>query len=177
MQNQTNSLLAISVVFLASIFVITAMVSYEEQINDMQHDIEKYESAIDSLIKEVDTLNYKLEIWDGIPNMSTINALIHVESSNNDFAYNESEDAVGCLQIRKTMVNDVNRILKNNFYSYEDRWDREKSIEMLRIYCNHYNFTTPEQIARCWNGGPRGLAKPQTVNYWSKVETQIKENS
>ena len=177
MQNLTNTLLVISIVFLTSIFVITAMVSYEEQIKDMQHDIEKYENAIDSLINEVDTLNYKLEIWDGIPNMSTINALIYVESSDNDLAYNESEDAVGCLQIRKTMVNDVNRILKNNFYSYEDRWDREKSIEMLRIYCNHYNFTTPEQIARCWNGGPRGLAKPQTVNYWSKVETQIKENS
>jgi hypothetical protein len=177
MKNQVQSLLVISLVFLTSIFVITIMVSYEKQIEDMQYDIEKYEIAIDSLLQEMDTLNYKLEIWDGIPTSSTINALIYVESSNNDFAYNENEDAVGCLQIRKTMVNDVNRILKNNFYSYDDRWNREKSIEMLRIYCNHYNFTTPEQIARCWNGGPRGLAKPQTVNYWSKVETQIKENS
>ena len=150
---------------------------YENQINDMQNDIDNYEFAIDSLLKEVDTLNYEIEIWDDFPSSSTISALIFVESSYNDSAYNSSEDAVGCLQIRKTMVNDINRILKNNFYSYEDRWDRDKSIEMLKIYCNHYNFTTPEQIARCWNGGPKGLEKPQTANYWSKVESQIKENS
>jgi len=157
--------------------ILLMQIDYENQINDMQNDIDNYEFAIDSLLKEVDTLKYEIEIWDDFPSSSTISALIFVESSYNDSAYNSSEDAVGCLQIRKTMVNDINRILKNNFYSYEDRWDRNKSIEMLKIYCNHYNFTTPEQIARCWNGGPRGLEKPQTANYWSKVESQIKENS
>tara|TARA_R110001592_G_scaffold1578_4_gene9295 strand:+ start:2699 stop:3220 length:522 start_codon:yes stop_codon:yes gene_type:complete len=157
--------------------ILLMQLDYENQINDMQNDIDNYEFAIDSLLKEVDTLNYEIEIWDDFPSSSTISALIFVESSYNDSAYNSSEDAVGCLQIRKTMVNDINRILKNNFYSYEDRWDRDKSIEMLKIYCNHYNFTTPEQIARCWNGGPKGLEKPQTANYWSKVESQIKENS
>ena len=35
-----------------------------------------------------------------------------VESSYNNLAYNVSEDAVGCLQIRKCMVNDINRILR-----------------------------------------------------------------
>ena len=44
--------------------------------------------------------------------IATIGAIIRVESSNNDSAYNANEDAVGCLQIRQTMVNDVNRILK-----------------------------------------------------------------
>ena len=105
-----------------------------------------------------------------------ISALIFVESSGNDSAYNASEDAVGCLQIRKTMVDDVNRILKNKIYTYSDRWNRTKSIEMLKIYCNHYNLNTPEHIARCWNGGPRGLAKPQTVNYWSRVKNKMEEH-
>ena len=150
----------------------------ENQIKQMHDELESYENIIDSLYKEIDTLNNRLEIYDFV-DMETdmISALIFVESSGNDSAYNASEDAVGCLQIRRTMVDDVNRILKNKIYTYNDRWSRTKSIEMLKIYCNHYNLNTPEHIARCWNGGPRGLAKPQTVNYWSRVKNKMEENS
>ena len=59
--------------------------------------------------------------------------MIQVESNGNDEAYNESEDAVGCLQIRPIMVREVNRILKMKGEEYrfkmKDRWDREKSLE------------------------------------------------
>ena len=41
-----------------------------------------------------------------------VSAIMFIESSYNDSAYRADEDAVGCLQIRKCMVNDVNRILK-----------------------------------------------------------------
>ena len=106
-----------------------------------------------------------------------LSALIYVESSNNDSAYNTSEDAVGCLQIRKTMVNDVNRILRKQEspvrFTYEDRWSRYKSIKIFQIYCKYYNLTTAEEIARCWNGGPRGINKPTTVIYWNKVQDRI----
>ena len=106
-----------------------------------------------------------------------IQALINVESSNNDNAYRSCEDAAGALQIRRTMVRDVNRILRrqksNQQYTYEDRWNRQKSIEMFNIYCNHYNLSTPEEKARCWNGGPRGLQKLSTKRYWEKVKKQL----
>lgn len=144
----------------------------------MEIEIERYESIIDSLLTKVDTVEVIEE--DGVRwyTLDTlVRAIMFIESSYNDSAYHEGEDAVGCLQIRQCMVNDVNRILKYDAYTYDDRWNRTKSIEMLRIYCKHYRLTTPEQIARCWNGGPRGIDKPQTANYWSKVETQIKENS
>ena len=54
------------------------------------------------------------EIFDynNVSEREILYALMYVESSNNDSAYNASEDAVGCLQIRKTMVKDVNRILR-----------------------------------------------------------------
>ena len=75
------------------------------------------------------------------------------------------------------MVRDVNRILRrqgsNQQYTYEDRWNRQKSIEMFNIYCNHYNLVTPEEKARCWNGGPRGLQKLSTKRYWEKVKKQL----
>jgi len=106
-----------------------------------------------------------------------IKALINVESANNDNAYRSGEDAAGCLQIRRTMVRDVNRILKRQKsqirFNFEDRWNRQKSIEMFNIYCDHYNLITPEEKARCWNGGPRGLQKLSTKRYWEKVKKQL----
>ena len=100
-----------------------------------------------------------------------------VESSYNDSAYHVGEDAVGCLQIRQCMVNDVNRILKRQkstlSFTYNDRWSRDKSTQMFEIYCKHYNLTTNEEVARCWNGGPRGINNPATVGYWKKVKDKI----
>ena len=114
---------------------------------------------------------------DSITEDKLIQALINVESSNNDNAYHSGEDAAGCLQIRRTMVRDVNRILRRQKsqirFDFEDRWDRQKSIEIFKIYCNHYNLTTPEEKARCWNGGPRGLQKLTTKRYWKKVKKHL----
>ena len=114
-----------------------------------------------------------------ITHTEVVRAIIYVESAGNDKAYRSSEDAVGCLQIRKTMVRDVNRILKlqgsSSRYKYKDRWCRAKSIEMFNIYTSHYNLQTPEEKARCWNGGPRGSHKKSTVRYWKKVREMLYE--
>ena len=100
-----------------------------------------------------------------------------VESSYNNFAYNPNEDAVGCLQIRRCMVDDINRILerKNSLlrFSYNDRWSRKKSIQMFEIYRKYYNLNTYEKIARCWNGGPNGIYKSTTADYWDRVKNKI----
>ena len=135
---------------------------------------------IDSLYKEIDTLQWENQIWDyNIENNTThlLSAIIHVESSNNDSAYRASEDAVGCLQIRQCMVDDVNRILRRqgkiHRFTYDDRWLRHESIKMFEIYCKYYGLTTAEEIARCWNGGPRGMNNPLTVNYWRKVQENL----
>ena len=147
---------------------------------DQRHElIDSLYNQIDSLYKEIDTLQYEKEIFDfgNVSENEIISALMYVESSNNDSAYNANEDAVGCLQIRKTMVNDVNRILRKRKspvrFTYEDRWCRYKSINMFKVYCKHYNLTTAEEIARCWNGGPRGIDNPITLKYWKKVKNKI----
>ena len=114
---------------------------------------------------------------DTISNEQVLQAIIFVESSGRDNAHRISEDAVGCLQIRRTMVRDVNRILRRNGsdtrYNYKDRWSRQLSIEMFDIYCKHYNLITPEEKARCWNGGPRGLQKLNTKRYWERVKRRL----
>ena len=142
-----------------------------------QSTIDSLQNVIDSLKHEIDTLIWESEIWDhNIKHNESqlLSSIIHVESSNNDSAYHPGENAVGCLQIRQCMVNDVNRILKfqrsTKRYTYNDRWVRYKSIEMFEIYCTHYKLTTSEEIARCWNGGPRGMNNPLTATYWRKVQ-------
>ena len=147
---------------------------------DLQQQTDSLNTTIDSLLLEIDTLTWENEIWDHNTTYNEthlLSAIIHVESSNNDSAYHKGEDAVGCLQIRKCMVDDVNRILKRQGeyirFAYDDRWLRGRSIKMFDIYCKHYGLITAEQIARCWNGGPRGMQNEMTAGYWKKVKKNL----
>ena len=145
-----------------------------------QNTIDSLQTVIDSLHHEIDTLQWENQIWDFNLSQNTthlLSAIMFVESSYNDSAYNSYEDAVGCLQIRKTMVDDVNRILRRQKsdvrFTYDDRWLRNRSIKMFDIYCKYYGLTTAEEIARCWNGGPRGMQNEMTAGYWKKVKNQL----
>ena len=149
-------------------------------IEQLENQIEQNNFQIDSLKHEIDTLQWENQIWDfNLSNNTThlLSAIMFVESNYNDSAYHKGEDAVGCLQIRKCMVNDVNRILRRQKsdlkFTYDDRWLRNKSIKMFDIYCKHYGLTTSEEIARCWNGGPRGMQNDMTAGYWKKVKNQL----
>ena len=44
---------------------------------------------------------------------------------------------------------------------------------MFDIFCKYYGLNTAEEIARCWNGGPRGINNPSTVSYWKKVQENL----
>jgi hypothetical protein len=162
---------------MATILFTVSTISDENTIIDLKNQLHQQKNQTDSLHHEIDTLIWKSEIWDhNIKYNETklLSSIIKVESSNNDSAYHPGENAVGCLQIRQCMVDDVNRILKRQKstkrYSYHDRWLRYKSIEMFDVYCKHYKLTTAEEIARCWNGGPRGMNNPLTTAYWRKVQ-------
>ena len=148
---------------------------------DNRHElIDSLYNQLDSLHRVIDTLQWEKQIFDyNIENNTThlLSAIMSVESNYNDSAYNSYEDAVGCLQIRKCMVDDVNRILSKQglypLFTYNDRWLRHKSVKMFDIYCKYYGLTTAEEIARCWNGGPRGMSKPLTATYWKKVQENL----
>ena len=106
-----------------------------------------------------------------IPNL--IDAIIYVESRGNTKAYNISEDAVGCLQIRPIMLKEVNRLLGYNKYKLSDRWSKDKSIEMFNVIKEHTTNPTDEKLARNWNGGWNGYKKKSTLKYWYKVKQQL----
>ena len=167
--------------FILSIWAVLGLKnSIDQEEVKIQNTIDSLQNVIDSLKLEIDTLQWENQIWDFNLSNNTVHllsAIIHVESSNNDSAYNSYEDAVGCLQIRKCMVKDVNRILRRQKsdlrFSYDDRWNRHKSIKMFDIYCKHYGLITAEEIARCWNGGPSGMQNKMTAGYWKKVKNQL----
>lgn len=113
-----------------------------------------------------------------------VESVIKVESSDNDSAYNKKEEAVGCLQIRPIMVDEVNRVLERDNimfrYTMEDRWDREKSVEMFEIMAEQVDCCEGlsqeeffEMVARKWNGGYRGHEKPSTLAYWERVKNKF----
>ena len=113
-----------------------------------------------------------------------LDALIFIESSGRENAIGDTNlrtPSIGVLQIRQSLVNDVNRIQKRNKrtlrYTYDDRFSREKSIEMFMIWYNHYHTNSDfEKIARCWNGGPRGMKKDKTIQYWTKVNKKMEKS-
>ena len=103
-----------------------------------------------------------------------ISALIIVESSNNDLAIGDQGKAIGCLQIHRGVVLDVNRITGSN-YRHQDMTNRVVARAVCEAYLKHYGRgKTTEQQARIWNGGPTGDKKAVTLGYWRRVQKAIK---
>ena len=103
-----------------------------------------------------------------------VDAIGMVESGLDPNAIGDNGKAVGILQIHKTYVDDVNRILGRKVFTYEDRKDVGKSYTMAFVYLNYYgrryksitgNDPTPEVYARIHNGGPNGWKKDATKDY------------
>lgn len=117
--------------------------------------------------------------------MDLLKAIEKVESNGKldakgDYSKKTKEyRAIGCMQIWKTYVDDVNRIVGKKKYNYNDRYNRLKSFEMVAIYLNHYGkfyerktgkTATYEILSRIHNGGPNGWKKESTIKYWNKVK-------
>jgi len=103
-----------------------------------------------------------------------ISALMIVESSNNDLAIGDQGRAIGCLQIHRAVVLDVNRITGSN-YRWQQMTNRVQARAVCEAYLKHYGKgCTTEQLARKWNGGgPRGEKKQATEAYWNKVRKHL----
>jgi len=101
-----------------------------------------------------------------------------VESHHDPKAYCASEDSAGIAQIRPICVRDCNRIVGQNKWTLDDRWDVDKSREMFFAYTSHYlkhyKVGGSEARARIWNGGPTGWRKSSTEGYWRKVSRELK---
>jgi hypothetical protein len=103
-----------------------------------------------------------------------ISALIIVESSGNDRAIGDQGRAIGCLQIHKAVVADVNKFTGSH-YRHQDMTNRVQARAVCEAYLKHYGRgASTEQLARRWNGGPSGDKKQATEAYWNKVRKHLK---
>ena len=141
-------------------------------------NMESLEVCYEETIIEIKPKNIQPIVTDG----DLLDALIFVESRGNDSAIGDrhlvGNEAVGALQIRPIMVREVNRICKrigsHQRFALKDRFDREKSIHMFMIWKEfHHKDSSPEKVARNWNGGPKGYKKDRTIKYWNKIEKQL----
>jgi hypothetical protein len=106
-----------------------------------------------------------------------LQAIIYTETSGGANRYNPGEtQAVGILQIHPIMVQDINRILGFEKYQLSDRLSDKKSIEMFEVFQSHYNPTMNfEKMAKTWCGGPKGMKKAGTLNYYQKALNQLNQ--
>ncbi len=96
-------------------------------------------------------------------------ALIMLESGGDINAYKSDEGAIGCLQIRRIMVHDINLILGVRKYRHSDAWDEGMSKDMARIYFGKRvtkkalkREPIVEDYALAWRWGPKGPSMKRT---------------
>lgn len=70
-------------------------------------------------------------------------AMADVENDTGD-PLRTNGDCVGTLQLRPIFVAEVNRILKEDKYTLDDRTSRAKSMQMARIWMTYYLQRHPE---------------------------------
>lgn len=109
--------------------------------------------------------------------------LLMIESNNDINARGDYEPfhgyrAIGCIQTWKITVDEANRIVGYKLFTYNDRRNREKSLQMATIVLEHHGqqlqrktgrLPTVEDYVRMWNGGPNGYAKAKTDEHWRKA--------
>jgi len=110
-----------------------------------------------------------------------LDAIEQVESGGKADAVGDNGNAVGSFQIWKIYVDDVNRILGEDRYTYSDRLSPILSREMVKVYIRHYatekrlkREPTLQDMARIHNGGGNGYKKECTKKYWIKVKRSMK---
>ena len=101
-----------------------------------------------------------------------LDAIEQVESGGDANAVGDDGWAVGAYQIHKIYVRDTNRILGYDKFTYEDRWDRDKSREMTSIVIQHYGKGDIETMART-HKCPTERYKDSTLPYWEKVNAVL----
>lgn len=107
-----------------------------------------------------------------------LDAIKMVESKNGKYLDGKNGES-GPYQIKRIVIDDVNRILGKKIFKYDDALDDNKSREICRIYILYWskkhNVNTIECMARIWNGGPRGYRKESTIKYWYKIRRILNE--
>lgn len=107
-----------------------------------------------------------------------VEAIAMVESEGRPNLVSKNGLYVGYLQISQILVRECNRIAGYEKYTYKDRYDKQKSIEMFIDYQEHYNSEgNMEKAIRLWNSGDLNCMnrKLRTEAYYKRVMRKYTE--
>jgi hypothetical protein len=96
-----------------------------------------------------------------------IRAIVNVESSGDNLAFNLKEQAVGAFQIRPIRIVDYNQRTGKD-YKIETCFNYEVSKEIFLYYAKLIGYPDFQTIARRWNGSGKN-----TLDYWEKVQKHL----
>ena len=115
-------------------------------------------------------------VIENVPNWDNfIEAVIWKESRGDANAIGDNGRAVGVLQIHPIMVREANRILAlkkdKTTYTYEDRFNREKSIEIFNIVQGYHNKNHDFDLAlQIWNKNHPESYKTQIMGKYNELQ-------
>ena len=116
--------------------------------------IKSLDGEIHFINRYVQIKAYELEVFKERHRELMLKSIIQIESSGRIDAYNPGEDAVGVLQIRPIMLRHANKIVGFEKFSLDDRWCKDKSIEIFWIVQEHHNPNMwLDQACHLWNAG------------------------
>jgi hypothetical protein len=111
-------------------------------------------------------------------NAILLSALMAVETGgerNPDLAIGDGGRAIGCLQIHRAVVLDVNRIAGTH-YTHDQMTNRVAASRVCEIYLDHYGRGLDDiSRARVWNSGPRGHLKDCSRAYGERVRVAMEK--
>lgn len=170
--------------YVASFFTIIALILFLLAPVKSQKTEERLEQTEEELLEDyIDQKDYTLPSY--LPDISyadlydhyvpLLNAIAQVESEGNPNADSGNGDS-GLLQQRKISVDEANRIVGESRYTYKDRYNPDKQIQMFLIIQRKHNPSGDFQLAsRLWNGFDKTMTNPKTLTYWKKVKTAMDE--
>lgn len=104
-----------------------------------------------------------------------ITAIALVESEGRADLVSKNGLYVGYLQISRILVRQCNQIAGYQKYTYDDRYSKEKSIQMFIDYQEYFNPEgNMEKAIRMWNSGdPKCMSRKRpTEAYYRRVLTK-----
>lgn len=130
-------------------------------------------ASVETVVEEAPEEPMVQDVWDKF-----IEAVIWKESRGNESAIGDNGKAVGVLQIHPIMVREANRILKmlgkDKEYTYEDRYSREKSIEIFKVIQDFHNKSHDfDRALQIWNKNHPDSYKTQIMNKYRELTNTL----
>lgn len=130
----------------------------------------------ETVIEKIENIGSSVEekTIDEIKWEKFVEAIIWKESRGNENSVGDNGNAVGVLQIHPIMVREANRILQmrgeEKKYAYEDRYSKEKSIEIFNVVQGFHNKERDfKRALDVWNKNHPNSYSEQIMNKFNEL--------